>query len=54
MFATTADGVNCDNNQVIKHGGTYTPPGGGGNLLGGNLQRASFADTNKLNVKIDI
>ena len=34
MFATTADGVNCDNNQVIKHGGTYTPPGGGGNLLG--------------------
>ena len=48
MFATTADGVNCDNNQVIKHGGTYTPPGGGGNLLGGNLLGASVADVNKL------
>ena len=47
MFATTADGVNCDNNQVIKHGGTYTPPGGGGNLLGGNLLGASD-DVNKL------
>ena len=34
MYATTADGiVDCQDNQVIKHGGTYIPPTGG-NLTG--------------------
>ena len=38
MYATTADGiVDCEHNQFIKHGGTYTPPTGGGNLTLGNI-----------------
>ena len=43
MFATTADGVKeCKhNNQVIKHGTTYTPPGGGLTSSSGELTSSS-------------